>query len=117
MFTYQSRFLRRGEVWFDHEPNGKRVDWIFYRHRSKPVPGSRSRDFYNRLIDLSKSPEALLADMDPKTVVKIQKAGDEDNLTCEWRLVADTSELEKMLTNSEVARNSNGMLRHLDGIR
>lgn len=96
MFTYQSRFLRRGEVWFDNQPNGKRVDWIFYRNRSIPVPGARSRNFYNRLIDLSKTPEALLADMDPKTVVKIQKAGDEDKLTCEWRLITEASELDEV---------------------
>jgi hypothetical protein len=96
MFTYQSRFLRRGEVWFDNQPNGKRVDWILYRNRSKPVPGARSRNFYNRLIDLSKTPEALLADMDPKTVVKIQKAADEDKLTCEWRLITDPNELDEI---------------------
>jgi hypothetical protein len=94
MFTYQCRFLRRGEVWFDNQPNGKPVDWIFYRNRSSPVPGARSRAFYNRLIDLSKTPEALLADMDPKTVVKIQKAADEDKLACEWRVITDPGELD-----------------------
>src|SRR5438034_747874 len=34
MFTYQSRFLRRGDVWLYNQPNGKRVDWIFYREPS-----------------------------------------------------------------------------------
>src|SRR6266481_2269947 len=96
MFTYQSRFLRRGEVWFDNQPNGKRVDWIFYRNRSSPVPGARSRNFYNRLIDLSKTPEALLADMDPKTVVKIQKAAADDKLTCEWRLITNPGQIEEI---------------------
>jgi hypothetical protein len=96
MFTYQSRFLRRGEVWFDNQPNGKRVDWILYRNRSKPVPRARSRNFYNRLIDLSKTPEQLLADMDPKTVVKLQKAADEDKLTYEWHLVTGASQLDEV---------------------
>jgi len=96
MFTYQSRFLRRGEVWFDNQPTDKRVDWILYRNRSEPVPGARSRNFYNRLIDLTKTPEALVADMDPKTVAKIQKVADEDKLTCEWRLVTDASELDEI---------------------
>jgi len=96
MFTFQSRFLRRGEVWFDNQPNGKRVDWIFYRNRSSPVPGARSRNFYNRLIDLSKTPEALLADMDPKTVVKIQKAAADDKLTCEWRLITNPGQIEEI---------------------
>jgi hypothetical protein len=96
MFTYQSRFLRRGEVWFDNQPTDKRVDWIFYRNRSSPVPGAKSRNFYNRLIDLSKTPEALLADMDPKTVTKIQKAADQDKLTCEWRLITEASQLDEI---------------------
>jgi hypothetical protein len=96
MFTYQSRFLRRGEVWFDNKPTDKRVDWILYRNRSSPVPGAKSRNFYNRLIDLSKAPEALRADMDPKTAVKIQKAAHEDKLTCEWRLITETAELEEI---------------------
>jgi hypothetical protein len=96
MFTYQSRFLRRGEVWFDNQPNGKRADWILYRNRSTPVPGAKSRNFYNRLIDLSKTPEALLADMDPKTVLKIQKADDEDKLTCDWRVITDVRELDEI---------------------
>lgn len=96
MFTYQCRFLRRGEVWFDNQPTDNRVDWIFYRNRSKPVPGARSRNFYNRLIDLTRTPEQLLADMDPKTVGKIQKAAEEDKLTCEWRLVTEASDLDEI---------------------
>jgi hypothetical protein len=96
MFTYESRFLRRGEVWFENQPTDQRVDWILYRNRSKPVPGAKSRNFYNRLIDLSKTPEALLSEMDPKTVVKIQKAAEEDKLSCEWHLVTNASELEEI---------------------
>jgi hypothetical protein len=96
MFTYQSRFLRRGEVWFDNQPTDKAVDWILYRNRSSPVAGARSRHFYNRLIDLSKTPEAILADMDPKTVAKIQKATEDDKLTCEWHLVTNASEIEEI---------------------
>lgn len=96
MFAYQSRFLRRGEVWFDNQPTEERVDWIFYRNRSQPVPRGKSRNFYNRLIDLSKTSEALLSDMDPKTVAKIQKAAEEDKLTCDWRLVTGSSEVDEI---------------------
>jgi len=96
MFTYQSRFLRRGEVWFDNERTEERADWILYRNRSKPVPGAKSRTFYNRLIDLSKTPEVLLSEMEPRTVTKIQKAADEDKLSCEWRLVTDAVELDEI---------------------
>lgn len=113
MFTYQSRFLKRGEVWFDNEANGERVDWILYRNRSTPVPGARSRDFYNRLIDLSKTPEALLADMEPRTVAKIKTAEEEDKFTCEWRIVPDAKgldEIELMWNHSIEAKRRWGNL-------
>jgi hypothetical protein len=97
MFVYQSRFLRRGEVWFDNEPNGQPVDWILYRNRSTPVPRARSRPFYNRLIDLSKSPEKLLAEMEPKTVAKIKTAGEGgDGFQCEWSKVTDLRQLDEI---------------------
>jgi hypothetical protein len=31
MLVYKSRFLTRGEVWYDEEPDGVRVDWIYHR--------------------------------------------------------------------------------------
>jgi CelD/BcsL family acetyltransferase involved in cellulose biosynthesis len=96
MFVYQSRFLRRGEVWFDNEPNGAPVDWILYRNRSAPVRGARSRRFYNRLIDLSKSPEQLLSEMEPKTAAKIKAATQEDKLSCEWSMVVDARQLDEI---------------------
>src|SRR5947208_6488548 len=84
MFIYQSRFLKRGEVWFDNEPDRSGVDWILYRNRSCPVPGVKWRYFYNRLIDLSKTSEDLLAEMEPKMLAKIRTAEQEDNICCEW---------------------------------
>ena len=96
MFVYQSRFLRRGEVWFDNEPNEQPVDWILYRNRSAPVHGARSRRFYNRLIDLSKSPEQLLSEMEPKTTAKIKAAALEDKLSCEWSIVVDARQLDEI---------------------
>lgn len=113
MFTYQSRFLRRGEVWFDNEPTRERVDWILYRNRSKPIPGARSRYFYNRLIDLSKAPDELLADMEPKTIVKIKTAADQDRFCCEWREIDDVrglDEIEMMWNQSIEAKRRWGHL-------
>ena len=113
MFVYQSRFLRRGEVWFDNEPNGQPVDWILYRNRSTPVPGGRSRRFYNRLIDLSKSPEQLLSEMEPKTVAKIKAAGEEHKFWCEWQQVSDErqlDEIEQMWNQSIEAKRRWGKL-------
>src|SRR6266496_4095222 len=78
MLIYRSRFLTRGEVWFDDEPNGTPVDWIYYRQRSSPVAKGRWKYFYTRLIDLAKSPAELLSEMDEKTVQKIEEAEEKD---------------------------------------
>lgn len=113
MFVYQSRFLRRGEVWFDNERTAERVDWILYRNRCAPVRGANSRPFYNRLIDLSKTAETLLSEMEPKTVAKIKAAAEEDKLSCEWRIVTDGDELdevEKMWNESIEAKRRWGNL-------
>ena len=112
MFVYQSRFLRRGEVWFDNKANGASVDWILYRNRSAPVAGARSRNFYTRLIDLTKSKEDLLGEMEPKTVAKI-KAAEQENLSCEWSNLTHgiiLDEIEVMWNRSIEAKRRWGML-------
>jgi hypothetical protein len=113
MFVYRSRFLRRGEVWFDHEPNQAAVDWILYRNRSQPVPGARWRYFYNRLIDISRDPEELLAEMDPKTVGKINAAQTQDKAQCETCDPTDKAvlqQVEQMWNQSNEAKRRWGML-------
>ncbi len=83
MFVYKSRFFTRGEVWFDDEPGHAQVDWVYHRQRSQPLPGSKSREFYTRLIDLQKSPEELFAGLEEKTATKITEASEKDRLRCE----------------------------------
>jgi len=81
VFVYRSRFLTRGEVWFDDGPDGRSIDWVLYRQCSCPIPKSAWRYFYTRLIDLSKTPEQLLAEMKDTTVAKIRQATEQDR-TC-----------------------------------
>jgi hypothetical protein len=96
VFIYQSRFLRRGEVWFDNEPDGRRVDWILYRQRSAPVPKSRWRFFYTRLIDLSKSSTELLAEMDKTTISKIAQAAEKDKISWEQNDPRDSAVMDEL---------------------
>src|SRR6476661_1694574 len=83
MIVYKSRFLTRGEVWFDDPPGRNSVDWIIYNHRSKPVRRARTKPFHTLLIDLTASPDELLAQMGKDTVYKIKRARDKDNVT--WK--------------------------------
>ncbi len=80
MFVYRSRFLTRGEVWFDQEPDQTRVDWVYHRQRSSPLPRYRWKPFYTPLIDLQKSPAEIMADMDDRTRRKIADAQEKDRL-------------------------------------
>src|ERR1051325_3410822 len=113
MFVYQSRFLKRGEVWFDNEPTAESVDWILYRNCPGPRPGAKWRYFYNRLIDLSKSPEELQSEMEPRTLAKIATAQTQDQVACEWYDVTSGEQLEdieSMWNQSNEAKRRWGML-------
>jgi hypothetical protein len=83
MFIYRSRFLTRGEVWFDEEPAGAAVDWIYHRQRSSPLAHYRWQHFYTRLIDLRKGSGELLAEIEDKTRRKVTEAQAKDRLRCE----------------------------------
>ena len=83
MIVYQSRFLTRGEVWFDNSPGHAFVDWIVFHQRSQPVPKAKWRPFYTRLIALSQSTDLLLAQMDGFTASDIRKAEKKDKTSCE----------------------------------
>src|SRR5437879_4316976 len=85
MIVYQSRFLTRGEVWFDNNPTSAPLDWIVYHQRSQPVPKASWRPFYTRLIELTQEPDALLSQMDGFTAADIRKAQKKD-LTVGQRL-------------------------------
>jgi hypothetical protein len=83
MIIYKSRFLTRGEVWFDDAPTSERVDWIVYHQRSQPTPKGNWRPFYTRVIGLSQNPDELLAQMDGFTAADIKKARKKDGTVCQ----------------------------------
>jgi hypothetical protein len=96
MLIYKSRFLVRGEVWYDQEPDPRPVDWILYRQRSRLVPGTRWRYFYTLLIDLNQTPEALLRQMSTSTASKVRRARDKDGILCEC-LKLDAAGIEQFI--------------------
>jgi hypothetical protein len=96
MFVYHSRFLTRGEVWYDDEPDSARVDWIYHRQRSSPMAKGRWRPFYTPLIDLRQTPTELLAGMDEKTARKITDAQEKDRLRWGRCNAGDTKTLDQV---------------------
>jgi hypothetical protein len=84
MYICNSRFLTRGEVWFDDEPGDtSSVDWILYQQRSSPFPGARWKYFYNYAVDLTQSTEQLTEQLNKDTAYKIRRARDRDQIICE----------------------------------
>jgi len=109
MFIYKSRFLTRGEVWFDDEPDGTRVDWVYHRERSNPLTNCRSKPFYTLLIDLRKTPEELFSEMGRNTARKITEAQEKDRLRwerCDARDVKTMHEVERMWNEFAAASKS-----------
>ncbi len=96
MLIYQSRFLVRGEVWYDHEPDSHPVDWILYRQRSLPVPRTRWRYFHTLVIDLGQTAEVLLEQMNKSTASKVKRARDRDQIVCE-RIDPDTAGINRFV--------------------
>ena len=84
MITCRSRFLTRGEVWFDNEPDdAQSVDWILYHQRSHSVSGAKWKYFYTSIIDLTQSCQQLLAQLNQDTAYKIRRSRDRDKILCE----------------------------------
>jgi hypothetical protein len=82
MIIYHSRFLTRGEVWFDNQPTSEHVDWIIYHQRSRPEAKGKWREFYTRVVDLAQNSDELLAQMDGFTASDIKKAAKKDQTVC-----------------------------------
>jgi hypothetical protein len=84
MYICKSRYLTRGEVWFDGEASDTcSVDWIIYHQRSCPVPSAKWRYFYTYVVDLTQSAEQLLARLSTNTAYKIRRARERDEIICE----------------------------------
>jgi len=83
MVTYRSRFLTRAEVWYDNEPDDTpSVDWILYFRRSHPIPGATTKLIYTYAIDLTKSHDQLLVNLNKDTAYKIRRARERDHILC-----------------------------------
>jgi hypothetical protein len=77
MIVYEHNMIKRGEIWFDAEPD-RPADVIEYMHRSAPVPGCRHVDFLTSLIDLRKTEEELFAAIRPEVRRQIRRAAESD---------------------------------------
>jgi hypothetical protein len=71
------------EVHFDEVPDLDGVDVVRYLQRPSPLTLGTSAEFQTRLIDLGRSPEAILADYNRDNRYKIKRAAERDGVRCE----------------------------------
>jgi hypothetical protein len=80
MIHYQHNGLIFDEVYFDEEPLKDECDIVLYYFKSSP--GHITRHFYfpTLLIDLTQTPDQLLATMDKATAYEIRRAQNKDGI-------------------------------------
>ena len=85
MLVYQNRGLRVGVVLFDEEPDqGVKVDRYRFLARTIPVKNAYCIESHTLFLNLSHSPEELLAKVKKNIAYEIRRARDKDRVTCEW---------------------------------
>jgi len=84
MITYQRLpFIRVAEFYFDEETPAARADIVRHLWRSAPVSGTRCEESHTLVLDLTSSPETLLAKMHNGTRWSIRRA-DKDQFQYEF---------------------------------
>lgn len=80
MIINNGRYLRRGEVWFDEQPN-QQPDIIVYKQAKNPILGATCSDFYTLLIDLKNDSESIFSGFKKGTKYEIKRAETKDSLS------------------------------------
>jgi hypothetical protein len=81
MIVYTKNTLRIGELWFDEELNGERLDIVRHFQRTTPTAEGKWTRFCTMLLDLSRDPSLLLGQMERDTRYEIRRAETKDKLT------------------------------------
>lgn len=89
MIVYRKKLLRIAEYWNGEEPGLAGVDLVRCFQQPQPLEGMLCRAFHTILLDLNGNPQGLLARMKRDTRYEIRRAGNQDQLTCEWRNASD----------------------------
>jgi hypothetical protein len=95
MIVYQKKFLRIAEYWDSEEVKALGVDLVRCFQQSHPLPGMVCRAFHTILLDLKRDPHQLLAQMKRDTRYEIRRAGNQDQLTCDWSNARDRQEFQR----------------------
>jgi hypothetical protein len=84
MIVYQKKLLRIAEYWNGEEPTTAGVDLLRCFQQAQPVEGMFCRPFHTILIDLTRELPELFSRMKRDTRYEIRRAGNQDQLACDW---------------------------------
>ena len=84
MITYNRKFVKIVEYWFDEDCKAVNSDVVRYIQRSSPVIGIQQKDFYTILVDLEKKTDDLFSVMEKDTRYEIRRASEKDDLIYEY---------------------------------
>jgi lipid II:glycine glycyltransferase (peptidoglycan interpeptide bridge formation enzyme) len=82
MYTYKTKFLSIGELWFDEElKDVSDVDLIYYRQRPQPLTGVKYENFTTRILDLTMDEDDLWNQIHTNDRYKIRRAAQKDGIS------------------------------------
>src|ERR1700720_928368 len=94
MIVYQKKLLRIAEYWDGEEPQAPGVDLLRCFQQAPPRDGMICRPFHTILIDLKRDLPELFNQIKRDTRYEIRRAGNQDQLTCQWHNARDRQPFE-----------------------
>lgn len=108
MITYLKKGLRVAEAYYDEPALQSGADVMRYLNFARPVDGGRSEVFHTIYVDLSLTPEELLAQMKSSTRTEIRRA-DRDGIRVESSARPDVAWTEQFLSFFEEFAANKGL--------
>jgi hypothetical protein len=94
MHVFTSRWMKRGESWFQWQEPESPVDIVDYFQLAQPLRWAVCRPFYTYTISLARTPEAILARFNQTTRRDVRQAGEKHGITCRTAIVPNAEDVE-----------------------
>lgn len=108
MIAYQKKFIRIVECWNGEDVEAKGADLKRRFQQAQPINGMLCREFFTVLIDLTRDPETLFAQMKRGTRYEITRARTRDDLVYDCWNGNDASVFEEFCEYAGVVLTQKG---------
>jgi hypothetical protein len=97
MHIYPSRWLVRGESWFQWQEPAEHVDLVDFRQLPCPLPQAVCRPFYTYHVTLDAAPDAILSRFNQTTRREVRQARDKGEIICRVSVAPTEQEVETFI--------------------